>query len=99
MDDRAAAERPNSAFLSGLAYNESMAPLPDSTEAILKALVDSNRVRCLWFLRADYYPTSDTGRQRVLGYIERYGDRETAAQAASLRQWLSQHSSEDSATS
>ena len=76
-----------------------MAPLPDATETILKALVDANRTRCLWFLREDYYPTSDTGRQRVLEYIERYGDRDTASRAARLRQWLSQHSSEDSAIS
>lgn len=76
-----------------------MRPLPDATEAALKALVEGNRVRCLWFLKADYYPASDAGRQRVLGYLERYGDRDTAAQAASLRQWLSQHSSEESATS
>lgn len=81
-----------------LAYNESMTPLPDATEAILKALVDANPARCLWFLRGDYYPTSDTGRQRVLEYIERYGDRDTAAQAACLRQWLSQHC-ENSASS
>ena len=86
-------------FSAAFAYNESMAPLRDATEAILKVLVDTNRARCLWFLRPDYYPTSDTGRRRVLEYIERYGDRDTAAQAASLRQWLSQHSSEDSATS
>jgi hypothetical protein len=76
-----------------------MAPLTEATEAMLRALVDANRARCLWFLKADYFPASDAGRQRVLGYIERYGDRATAARAASLRQWLSQHSSEDSVTS
>jgi hypothetical protein len=76
-----------------------MSPLPDATEAILRALVDANRARCLWFLKTDYYPATDAGRKRVLGYIERYGDRDTAARAASLRQWLSQHSSDESAIS
>jgi hypothetical protein len=59
----------------------------------IEALVDETRVRCLWYLRPDYYPTSDAARLRVLASIERHGDRATARRAAALRQWLSQHSS------
>ncbi len=46
-----------------------------SIEAI-DQLVDAYRVRCLWFLRPDFYPSTDTDRLRVLEYIERYGDRD-----------------------
>ena len=62
-------------------------------------LVDEYRLRCLWFLRSDYYPTSDAQRLRVLGYIERHGDREAFRRAAELRRWLSRTSSAPSAAS
>jgi len=60
-------------------------------------LVDEYRVRCLWFLRPDYYPSSVEERLRALSYIERHGDREAFRRAGVLRRWLSPHSSEPSA--
>lgn len=65
----------------------------------VKTLVDRCRVRCLWFLEADYYPRTRAEVLRVLEYLERYGDRETFRSAASIRQWLSPSSSDRSAGS
>jgi hypothetical protein len=62
-------------------------------------LVDEYRHRCLWFLRSDYYPETDTQRLRVLDYIERHGDREAFRRAAEIRRWLSRISSAPSADS
>ena len=47
-------------------------------------LVDEYRVRCLWFLRPDYYPSTVDERLRVLAYIERHGDREGFRRARML---------------
>jgi hypothetical protein len=52
-------------------------------------LVDEYRVRCLWFMRPDYYPTTREERLRALSYIERRGDREAFQRAGMLRQWFS----------
>ncbi len=62
-------------------------------------LVEEYRTRCLWFLRPDYYPRSLPERLRVLGYIERHGDREGFRRAAILKRWLSRDSSGPSAGS
>jgi hypothetical protein len=62
-------------------------------------LVDEYRLRCLWFLRPDYYPSSDAERIRVLLYIERHGDRDAYRRAREMRRWLSQTSSAPSAVS
>jgi hypothetical protein len=62
-------------------------------------LVDEYRVRCLWFLRPDYYPSTLEEQLRVLGYIERHGDREAFRRAATLKRWLSPLSSAPSARS
>ena len=62
-------------------------------------LVDEYRPRCLWFLRGDYYPATDDERERVLHYIQRYGDRRAYLRAAEIRQWLSRASSARSAVS
>jgi hypothetical protein len=62
-------------------------------------LVDEYRTRCLWFLRPDYYPSSLQERLRVLGYIERHGDREAFRRAATLKRWLLPDSSAPSAGS
>ena len=74
-----------------------------SAEATLAAkidqLVDEYRLRCLWFLRADYYPVTDEDRLRTLDYIERYGDREGYRRAAEARRWLLHHFNVPSATS
>ena len=62
-------------------------------------LVDEYRHRCLWFLRGDYYPTTDEERLRILAYIERHGDRSAYVRAAEVRRWLSRASSAASAAS
>jgi hypothetical protein len=62
-------------------------------------LADEYRARCLWFLRADYYPTTDEQRLQVLTYIQRYGDREAHRRAAEIRRWLSPPTSAPSAAS
>jgi hypothetical protein len=62
-------------------------------------LVEEYRHRCLWFLRSDYYPTTDDQRLRVLEYIQRHGDRKAYLRAAEVRQWLSRNSSAASAGS
>ena len=63
----------------------------------LRRLVDEYRDRCLWFLRADYYPDGDSEILRILGYIERHGDRRGYQRAAEIRRWLSRQSSATSA--
>lgn len=68
-------------------------------ERRLKMLVDSYRLRCLWFLRPDFYPRSRAERVRVLDLIQRHGDREAFREAADLRRWLSPDSSAMSAAS
>jgi hypothetical protein len=62
-------------------------------------LVEKYRVRCLWFLRSDFYPSTREERLRVLRYIEQQGDLEAFRQAASLRRWFSHDSSATSADS
>ena len=65
----------------------------------LTALVDDYRTRCLWFLRADYYPATREEQLRVLDYVQRYGDRDAHVRAVNLRQWLSRLSNAKSAVS
>ena len=60
-------------------------------------LVDEYRVRCLWFLRNDFYPKTFAEALRVLHYIERHGDVTAFQKAATLRQWLLQNTSAPSA--
>lgn len=62
-------------------------------------LVDEYRLRCLWFLRPDYYPSTDAERIQALLYIERHGDRNAYRRAREMRRWLSQSSSAQSAIS
>ena len=63
------------------------------------ALMDRYRSRCLWFLATDYYPRTRVEVLRILGELERHGDREAFHAAASIRQWLSPTSSDTSAGS
>jgi hypothetical protein len=56
-------------------------------------LVEQYRGRCLWFLRPDFYPTTDA----VLEYIERYGDVDAFRRAARLKRRLLQTSNAPSA--
>lgn len=57
-------------------------------------LVDEYRTQCLWFLRRDFYPRTREQQLRVLGYIQRHGDRNAYSKASEARRWLSQKSSE-----
>lgn len=68
-------------------------------EEKIDALIDEQRVRCLWFLRPDWYPTDDVERMRTLDQIQRHADRATFARAAELKRWLSQSSKDASAGS
>jgi hypothetical protein len=68
-------------------------------EGALRAFVDEYRARCLWFLRADYYPATAGEVAEVLRLIERHGDRRALVRAAEFRQWLSRRSNETSAVS
>lgn len=76
-----------------------MSPEGEQLRTNMRALVDEYRERCLWFLRADYYPTNLEQWLRVLGYIERYGDRAAYLKAADARRWLLQSFNETSAVS
>ena len=71
----------------------------DRVAEAVNRLVEEYRVRCLWFLRPDYYPSTREERLRVLGHIERHGDRQAFRRAAALRRWLSPGSSAPSAGS
>ena len=68
-------------------------------EQAVDMLVDDYRTRCLWFLRADYYPATRDQRRRILDYVQRYGDRDAYIRIEGLRRWLSQPSSAESAAS
>ncbi len=75
--------------------------MPEAPEiaAAVNRLVDEYRRRCLWFLREDYYPTTDAERRRMLSYIQRHGDADAFRRAAEIRRWLSPTSSAGSAAS
>lgn len=73
--------------------------LPGPVEAEVRRLVDDYRRRCLWFLRADYYPHTLEEILRVLRQVEQNGDREAFLRAASIRRWLSPPSNATSAGS
>ncbi len=62
----------------------------------LMELMGRYRSSCLWFLDEDFVPQTDEQALRVLGLIERYGDRDGFVQARRLKQWLSRSTSEDS---
>jgi hypothetical protein len=70
----------------------------DIAEAVNR-LVDDYRLRCLWYLREDYYPTTDEERRRVLDAIERHGDVAAHRRAGEIRRWLSRISSAPSVAS
>jgi len=74
-------------------YNAPMDSLSPEARSALRNLVDEYRVRCLWFLRRDYYPATIAEAQRVLEAIQRHGDRDGFRRAAQVRQWLSPPSS------
>lgn len=65
-----------------------MVSMPES----LGRLVEDYRAQCLWFLRADYMPSSRADILRTLSLIERYGDRAGYLRAREIRSWLSRRS-------
>jgi hypothetical protein len=69
----------------------------DEMLSAVHKLVDAYRTRCLWFLRADFYPTTEEQVSRVLKSIEKNGDRAAFIQVAEIKQWLSRNSKEQSA--
>jgi hypothetical protein len=74
------------------------APMAD-LDAEVRRLTDDYRVRCLWFLRPDLYPTTREETLRVLRQIETHADRTGYVRAARIRRWLSPSSSGRSAGS
>jgi hypothetical protein len=78
---------------------ETQDDLRAGVRAAIDALIDANRLRCLWYVRRDYYPSTDEEREQVLLQIERHADRDTYRRARELRRWLSQSSSAGSAAS
>ena len=61
---------------------------PQSIPETVNRLVDEYRDRCLWFLRADYYPSTSEEQDRILALIQRHGDL-AAWRASELRSSLS----------
>ena len=76
-----------------------MSPTREEILRQIDALVDAQRSRCLWYLRADYYPKDDAERLRVLEAIQRHAGLVAYREAARLKQWLSPTSSATSAGS
>jgi hypothetical protein len=76
-----------------------MASLSPAADAAIRQLVDDYRERCLWFLRADFYPATPEEAERVIEAVQRHGDREGFRRAARIREWLSLPSSATSADS
>ena len=70
-----------------------------STDEQIRGIVDDYRVRCLWFLREDYYPATVAECERVLTLIEQHGDLEALRRVAEIRACLSHPSSGTSAAS
>ena len=77
---------------------EAMTPDP-ALDAEVRSLVDEYRERCLWFVRADYYPSTPGEILRLLRWIRARGDREAFQRAGKIEEWLSRTSSEQSAAS
>ena len=73
--------------------------MPADLEAEVRRLTDEYRVRCLWFLRPDLYPSTPAETVRVLRQIEAHADRAGFVRAARIRRWLSLTSSGRSAAS
>jgi len=69
----------------------------DNVLSQVNALVDEYRSRCLWFWRADYYPSTPPEALRAVQYIERHGDVAALRRVAPLKQWLLQNSNASSA--
>jgi hypothetical protein len=56
--------------------------------ADVHTLVERYRDQCLWFLDPGILPDTPSDALRLLGYIDRYGDREAFLRSEALRPWL-----------
>lgn len=65
----------------------------------IDALVERERVRCLWSFRRDWKPTTNEERLHALQQIQKHGTRTAFQQASELQQWLSHSFSDASASS
>jgi hypothetical protein len=72
-------------------------PAPAELARAIDGLVDECRVRCLWFLRRDYYPRTDAERLRVLSAIQQRASLSVYRRAGQLKAWLSRNSNAASA--
>ena len=75
-----------------------MTPDP-ALDAEVRSFVDDYRERCLWFVRADYYPSTPDEILRVLRWIRARGDIKAFQRAGQIEEWLSRTSNETSAAS
>jgi len=75
-----------------------MTPDP-ALDAEVRAFVDDYRERCLWFVRADYYPSTPDEILRVLRWILARGDMKAFQRAGKIEEWLSRTSNETFAAS
>ena len=66
-----------------------MEPQQEALFSAYEALVERNRLRCLWFMKPGYLPRDTAGMLRVLRAIEKAGDLETYVAARRLIQCLS----------
>jgi hypothetical protein len=71
----------------------------DALDRSIDAFIDEQRARCLWFVRPEYYPSTDEARLSMLGKIERAGDLAAFKRCGELRARLLQRSSVSSAAS
>src|ERR1041385_6245429 len=83
---------------SRVTLRSAMTPDP-ALDAEVRSLVDDYRERCLWFVRADYYPSTPDEILRVLRWIRARGDREAFQRAGKIEGCLSRTFSEKSAAS
>ncbi len=75
-----------------------MTPDP-ALDAEVRSFVDDYRTRCLWFVRADYYPSTPDEILRVLRWIRARGDKQAFQRAGKIEEWLSRTFNETSAAS
>jgi len=73
--------------------------LDPALDAEVRSFVDDYREQCLWFVRADYYPSTPDEILRVLRWIRARGDREAFLRAGKIEEWLSRTFNETSAAS
>lgn len=76
-------------------------PAPSHDELVrqVDAFVDECRAECLWYLRRDYYPGTDTERVQVLDAIQEHTSADGFRRAGRLKRWLSPSCSAGSAAS